>query len=423
MPPMKIAKFCIAAFAAAFLTACGGGGGANTPVVTGVMSGLAIGSQVMLADLTTITANGAFTAISTNITISEQPYNQSCIVAGNAINCTNLSTPYQSNGFVIPMWSYTNHADALASLTSLKRNTKANTVIIDFHLITSSLTGNDITIERPNLLDGLKDTVQIAKSLGFDVWFKPLVIVGINGTNWQNLAPTSPAVWFQNYGNALNALADVITPYHTSHFLITNELFSMTTNAAYTQNWASLVSSLRTHYDGKLGFNAGGLLGNCGGCNEFMSIPSATMANMDFVGISAYPRILSPQNYSVAAVSAGWRSDVYGTNLESLLNNYANNSNKPVFITELGSPALYGGNVSPSSRSDVLSQMNFYDGSLAEIKNNMPRVDGVFIYDWLLHVDSSVATDISSPLTWDIYSKTTTQNVIYNQWLTPHFQN
>jgi hypothetical protein len=398
------------------LSACGGGG-SSTPSISVTVSGLATGSQVVLSDSTVVTTNGTFTTTSSIVSISEQPYNQTCNVTQTSITCTNLAVPYQSNGFVVPMWSYTNHADTLQSLTTLKRNTKANTIIVDFHLTTSGINGNDISIQNPNLVAGLKDVLQTAKSLGLDVWFKPVVIVGANGNNWQDLAPTDPQLWFTNYGAALNQLADTISPYHTSHFLITNELRSMTTNPAYSGYWNTLTTNLRQHYSGKLGFNAGGLLGTCGNCNEFLNIPGDTLNTTDFVGISAYPRVLTPQAYTIDNVASGWTSDIYGTNLKSVVNNFIDaHPTFSVFFTELGSPAMFGGNANPSASYDPLSQQNFYDSSLSEITTSLPKLDGTFIYDWLLHVDTSAIVDNTSPLAWDIYSKATTQSAVKTRW-------
>lgn len=392
----KLLKFSALALSTTLLGACGGGGGSDGSVV-GVVSEAGSDSVNQVAD--------------------------SCVYG--SLTAAPLGYLQQSRGFVVPMWSYTNHDDAVKSLTSLKNNTNANTIIVDFHLVTSNLNGNDIAIQKIDLIAGLKDVLQVASCLGFDVWLKPLVIVGSNGTNWKDLAPTNAKLWFENYSSTINKLAEIISPYNVSHYLITNELYSMTTNYEYTEYWKDLITNLKKVYNGKIGFNAGGLLGNCVRCNEFLNIPTATLSATDFLGISSYPRLLPPQVYTSTAVMSAWKNDFYGSNLELTVNNFVQlNSKMPIYFTELGSPAYYGGNLSPTTSADLASQKNFYLGSLNVISQNMPKIDGVFVYDWTLNSQNWVTSDrgFKSPYAWDIYNKPEQHSVFSNQWAVTVYQ-
>ena len=322
----------------------------------------------------------------------------------------------QSNGFTVSIFSYTTHADAVASLTAMKNLTGANSVIVDFQLMTSGLTGNDIRIYQS--LTQLTDVLQTAKSLGFEVWFKPLVMVGdVNGLNWQQLAPSDPQLWFNNYTSILNQIAAILQTQGVSNFLITNELNSMTTNPAYTNYWASLISTLRKTFTGKIGFNSGGLLG--GKDNEFLNVPKATLALLDFMGISAYPRLMSPQTYTVDSVLAGWKQDYFKNNDEALVKSFSsNNPNIPLFFTELGNNAYYGGNLSATSTPDPVSNKAFVQGSLKEITTNLPKVSGVFFYNWTLNTKDGAVTT-GGPFnvyTWDYYCKPDLYSVFNSFW-------
>jgi len=241
----------------------------------------------------------------------------------------------QDNGFVVSMWSYTNHADALQSLTTLKNQTNASSIEIDFALITDGYTSNNIAIQYPNTLSQVEDVIGIAKGLGLDVWFKPIVEVGTgpNHVDWEHLAPTNPAQWFANYSTIIKQLGSMLEADQVSHYLITNELSSMTTNPAYSTYWTSLISSLKTVYTGQVGFNAGAFWGTGASSNEFANIPATTLQALDFLGLSAYPRLLGIQTYTASAVQSAWSHDYYGQNDQAMLQSfYAQHPNLPIYI-------------------------------------------------------------------------------------------
>lgn len=344
------------------------------------------------------------------------------VAAGSTAPTAPPTTPMvlkKSNGFTVSMWSYINHNDAVQSLNVLKSNTGANSVIIDFALQTPALSSNEIVIAKGSSIESFVDVINVASGLGLDVWIKPIVMVGDEGLNWQQLAPSDPQKWFGNYSTILNGLVDALPVEKISHFVITNELYSMTSNPAYSKNWNAMIAGLRSKYKGKIGFNAGGLLCPHVTCNEFANIPSETLSQIDFIGVSAYPRMIGAQKFSVEAVVSSWKSDYYGINIEAVIGNFLNaHPTLPMYFTELGSPAFFGGSASPSDIPDPESQRNFYIGSFNEISKNLKGVNGIFVYNWTLNMLDNISkpNGLGHAYAWDMYNKSDSYSLFFNGW-------
>ncbi len=385
----------------------------NVGNVVSVGSGVANGTVDLYNSL-----NNQLIIPSVNSSIGN--YTNVVVTVGSVVSvggASNVKLPL-ANGFTVSLWSYRSHGETVNSLTAMKNLTGANSIVVDFQLMTSSLTGNDIRIYQS--LTQLTDVLQTAKSLGFDVWFKPLVMVGdVNGLNWQQLAPTDPQLWFNNYTSVLNQIAPILQTQGVSNFLITNELSSMTTHPAYTNYWANLIAALKKNFTGKIGFNAGGLLGGNSSDNEFLNIPKATLSLLDFMGISAYPRLMSAQTYTVDSVLAAWRQDYFKNNDEALVRSFStSNPSIPLYFTELGNNAYYGGNLSATSSPDPISNKAFVQGSLKEITTNLPKINGTFFYNWTLNTTQGAVTT-GGPFnvySWDYYCKPEMYSVFNSFW-------
>jgi len=318
---------------------------------------------------------------------------------------------FKYQGFTMPMWSYRNSTDHSLSISKLLA-TNANAVIIDFHLETASKTGSIVDYRGDKSLSQLNDAIKTAKSHGLDVWFKPIVIMG-KGTDqnsWQGLAPVDPAQWFSTYSAKLVEIAKILQTNGVSHFLLTNELFSMTTNPAYANFWSTLISDVRNVFSGKVGFNAGALLGPWETSNEYLRIPKNVLDQVDFIGLSSYPRVQSSGSFTIDSVAQGWNKSAYGENLLQQLSTYLAAETKPVYFTELGSPAYVGGNYQfrKNLTVDLDSQANFYTATLDLLEKHFPHeIEGIFVYNWLMNLsqghDSTVTS--STAFDWNIINK------------------
>jgi len=332
----------------------------------------------------------------------------------SAVVVPNVTAQFSKRGFTVPGFSIR----TLSALdTSLRAavDSGANTVIIDYHLVQpGGLRGNAVIEDFP--LDKLIQAVIAAKSLGLTVWVKPIVIVGGYSdpdlTNWQRLAPTDPAAWFASYTAQLIALVGKSGASNIDAVLLGNELYSMTTNSSYRQYWLDLIGRIRNLFRGSIGYNAGGLMGRWDTSQEFSNI--TFLAQLDFIGISTYPRLSSKFNANIDDYRAGWTSNIYGENLLSILNNFIASTTKEVYLTELGSPALQGGIQSLTGAAppvyDLAQHASFYAASLDVLMSSTGgRLKGVFIYNWHANIGSNdgfVATaDRYGPYTWNVYGK------------------
>lgn len=295
-----------------------------------------------------------------------------------------------NKGYVMPMWSFKNADTAQAAIAQAKA-TGANSVNIDFALTTGPEMYSSSTVSKGGTsISALTTVLDIAKQQGMDVWLKPVLQVGTpdaagSHVNWGALKPNDPAAWFQSYTQQLKDLGTVAQQHGVSHFILTNELTSMTTNPAYAGEWAKLIQEVRTVFKGPVGFNSGAFWGSGG--SEYQSVPASVVANLDFMGLSAYPRVnKEAATTSVAQAEAGWSSDIYGRNDIAHIKAWANTyPTKPLYLTELGSPAISGGyyNINRGAQNDYQDQANYLLGSLKALKQ-APEVKGVFVYEWSL---------------------------------------
>lgn len=301
-----------------------------------------------------------------------------------------------TTGYVVPMWSYSNPESAAKAFSAMKA-TGINSVEIDFHLTsgTGNYNSNTVTIDAGNTLANLVTVINLAKAAGLQVWFKPMIEVGTNpgaaiANDWPHLAPSDPAAWFASYTSILTQLGQVLQSLGVGHYIITNELSSMTTNPAYAGNWASLIGTVRSVYSGAIGFNDGAFWGTT---SAFLSVPDSVIGKLDFEGLSVYPRFgKTATTETIAQVQSGWFSDTYGNNNVAIINNWvAKHPSTPLYFTELGSPSVTGGdniyrNNPPSAvgYGDFQDQANYLLGSLSQIQTNMPAVRGTFVYEWSL---------------------------------------
>lgn len=314
-------------------------------------------------------------------------------------------------GFTTPMWSWSNSQAEISSLQKLKA-TGANSIIMDFHLSTQSVTGSVVDYRNDKTISQLNEALATAVSQGVDVWFKPIVIAGTgpDQNDWQKLSPTDTSLWFSTYKTKLLEIAKVLENNKVSHFVLTNELLSMTTNPNYIPYWLDLIASIREVYHGKLGFNCGALLGPWSNGNEVLSVPQKIFDSLDFIGLSSYPRLQQSSPFTVEGETAGWTNSAYQQNLAKTLSDFVSAQKIPVYFTELGSPAYQNGNYSYGSNftTDFQSQSNFYTASLAFLSKYFPtEIQGVFVYNWLQSESASMMSNKGtySPYDWNINGK------------------
>ena len=293
---------------------------------------------------------------------------------------------FNVRGATTPLWSFSTREKSSQYFQNLKA-IGANSVIIDFHLLTDSLSSSNVQWQHSLVRSNLQVAIAEAGKSGLDVWLKPIVLIGEgSGLNWAKLDPTNKEQWFSSYQSILLDVLSLDNVNTVSHLLLTNELKTLTTSSENIPYWQKLIQRVRETSDLELGFNAGGLLGGSQGTSEFENIQSELYSLVDFVGISAYPRITGS---NLEEYSNGWTSDSRGNNLIEILQKFYLENNKDIYFTELGSPAVAGGNTTYYSGDQIVLDKQdptlFFQAASDVISDNLSGiVKGVFTYAWSL---------------------------------------
>lgn len=332
------------------------------------------------------------------------------------------NTRFRRQGFTIPCFSYTGQKDLETSLRDAAE-TGANSVVLDYHLL---LAGghNGSCVEALFPLDRLGEEVTVAKSMGFHTVVKPVLIVGgykdPNHTNWQRIAPADPGAWFKSYTAQLTELVRRPEAGKIDALLLGNELHSMTTNPDYKLRWAKVISIIRSLFPSQIGYNARELTGPWESSREYLHV--TFVDSLDFIGISAYPRLSKKLDADADDYRRGWRKSAHGEDLVKQLTDFLAGRRKDVYLTELGSPATRGGAYffKPSEivSYDLDQHAAFFDASL-DVLASIERLRGVYIYNWHANAGQELgfAPDAGAgAYLWNVYGKPA-QNVIRRKFL------
>ena len=285
-----------------------------------------------------------------------------------------------------------------------------NTLIFDLGLQQPNLTASTVSTISQDGSGGrfAYDTLEVAagmtataRAMGFDVWIKPIVLIGglastePSAYTWWAIDPDSPDDWFASYRQQLMEIVSVIEPLGAEGLLLGNELMSMTGDPAYRDDWLALIDAIRPHFSGRIGYNASGL--SQGGVYPDEVSRVSFLDALDFIGISAYPRLYTGTTPTREQMQAGWYADVYGQDdlVAGVRQLVAANPHLDVYFTELGSPSTDGGNV---MLYDILGSANndprylvrdleeqrlFFDVSLELLSRELGgEIGGVFPYNW-----------------------------------------
>src|SRR5206468_2592686 len=100
--------------------------------------------------------------------------------------------------------------------------------------------------------------------------------------------PTDRTSWYKNYSAMLNHLGDIAKQTNVETLCVGTELVSTatyTSHADNTEQWVSMINSLRSHYSGKLTYGANwGVAGGFADEKDHIGFWSS----LDYAGISAY---------------------------------------------------------------------------------------------------------------------------------------
>lgn len=340
-------------------------------------------------------------------------------------------------------WQANNGAQQFREALGPAKAMGVNTLIFDIALEQDSLTASQVRLTKQNggsngySYDGaalLPQMISEAHAMGFDVWVKPIVLIGGLASNgpetyqWSSIAPTSPAQWFASYQQRLLEIVSFIEPLKTEGLLLGSELMSMTREVAYRPDWISLINALSANFSGEIGYQASGLSQPSDMPDELSQLVFLDV--LDFIGISAYPRLYGDLSPTREQMMAGWFADYYGHDnlIQDIRKLIADNPNLDVYFTELGSPATDGGNVMVYDTlgnatsdprylvRDLAEQRLFFEVALEVLARELGnQIGGVFPYGWSAAKSFIEDTPSTAQIyTWSLEGKPATE--VIAQW-------
>jgi hypothetical protein len=230
-----------------------------------------------------------------------------------------------------------------------------------------------------DMSDGeLSRAIQAAHQMGLSVLVKPRVrIPGVRAGEVRMNADEDWATWFQNYGQAMAALAVVAQREHVEGLVIGTEL----DHSLARPEWRDLIARLRAVYRGKLYYAAQGAEGA-------ERVPFWN--ELDAIGATLYP--------SLGADDApdDWRKTMK-TERDRLLA-LSKRFKRHIFIAEIGIRSAAGAAASPwedaegpSGNIDETLQSDVIAAWLDSLSK--PEVKSVFVWRWTSDPDGGGASD------------------------------
>ena len=83
---------------------------------------------------------------------------------------------FNVRGATTPLWSFSTREKSSQYFQDLKA-IGANSVIIDFHLLTDSLSSSNVQWQHSLVRSNLQVAIAEAGKSGLDVWLKPIVLI------------------------------------------------------------------------------------------------------------------------------------------------------------------------------------------------------------------------------------------------------
>ncbi|TSC90759.1 MAG: Uncharacterized protein G01um10142_250 [Parcubacteria group bacterium Gr01-1014_2] len=254
-------------------------------------------------------------------------------------------------------------------------NDHANFVTITPGWLTDSKTSSNIDRKPRTPSDELLAyTIDKAHSLGLQIMLKPHL--DIKGGKWRaNLAPVDRKNFFDNYSKMMLNYAKLSQTHGVEQFSVGAELYSLTMNPDNEPYWRSLISKIKTAYNGKLTYSA----------NSFSEhydeggLPFWDM--LDYIGLSMYYPLADNSSPTLDQLLQQW---------QKIEQNYIyplqQKINKPIIAAEIGYRSVDGaifdpGNYSFDAGVDLGEQADLYK-AFFEFWKDKDYFKGVHFWDW-----------------------------------------
>lgn len=181
-------------------------------------------------------------------------------------------------------------------------------------------------------LEGLANTIRLAKRHGLDVTVFPIVRLERprGPAEWRGtLAPDDVGAWFSRYGEILGSLAAVASFTGATRLVVGSELSTLDT---LTEHWAPLLERVRAVFGGTLVYSA-----------NWDHFEQATLLDLvDEAGVTGYFALRKPDEPGdVESLTRRW------SQLRQRLETWAQPRRQPWLFTELGYRSSAGATATP----------------------------------------------------------------------------
>lgn len=312
---------------------------------------------------------------------------------GQILNWEGIALPSYSGGRFIA-------SGGQAAMDQIKA-TGANSISLvpNFFQNNGSSTSMGLNPGESDTMEQVKNAILEAEARGLNVILKPHLErndrESVGDSAWRGLiAPSDPALWFQNYKAMMVQYAKVAQDAGAAMVCVGTEMKSMTNpyatdeyGVSYTQHWIDIISAVRSVYSGKVTYAA----------TDEEAKKIQFWDKVDYIGVDAYFGMTNVNNPTVDQLVDSWTKPVtnsasqaiYGTT--SVVDTWKNLSeawNKKVIFTEIGYGSYDGVNQSPGSLSgskpqDYQEQKDCYDALFKVIKNYGGQwLDGAFLWSY-----------------------------------------
>jgi hypothetical protein len=227
----------------------------------------------------------------------------------------------------------------------------------------------------------ISHAIDLIHGLGMQVYLKPNVD-SADGTWRAQITPSNPAAWFSSYSSYINTMADLAQAKGVALFSVGTEMESMANPEANAANWSSIVSDVRSRYDGKVTYaaNHGDVFVGSTNHGSYEDVP--WWNQLDYIGVDAYFPLTSKNNPTLAELQSAWTSRANA--IEAW--RQTRGLTQPVLFTEVGYGAYDGSNRTPwgdnqTNTPDPGEQRDAYE-ALLSVLTPRPWFEGVFWWSW-----------------------------------------
>lgn len=291
--------------------------------------------------------------------------------------------PQYERGIIYPRWQTNGYGSTdtvwQLGIETVKTQTSSQWTEIPVLFSQSASVSTDVQpSQSAPTLQSFKEGIQRAHSLGYKVFFVPLMQVrqsgGWSGSITFNNAPENQA-WFDSYWQAMQPYIKVAASEHVEQMAIGTELQTLQKSAP-DRYWNQLIQRIQTVFTNKLTYDMN------------WSSLSATFPTwlsnpaLNYIGVSAYvPLVDTPIRVDPNAMSALWE-----TKIKTQLDDLSVQFNKPVLISEIGyrnsADALYQTwEITSKALPDPEEQAGAYDATLSNAMSD-PHIAGTFFWGW-----------------------------------------